>query len=58
VAISSREVSSTRPHHVDGSRAATWPERTISSKVSTVGPNPHKKALDPCIYRSDLQVRS
>jgi hypothetical protein len=46
-AISSRVVSSTRPRHVDGSRAATWPEKTISSKVSTVGPGPIGKYQTP-----------
>jgi hypothetical protein len=56
--ISSRVVNSTRPHHVDGSRAATWPEKTIYSKVSTVGPYPHGKVPDPCIYRPDLRARS
>jgi hypothetical protein len=40
-------VNSARPHHVDGSRAATWPEKTISSKVSTVGPDPHGKVPNP-----------
>jgi hypothetical protein len=42
---------------VDGSEAATWPEKTISSKISTVGPDPHGKVQDPCIYRPDLRVR-
>jgi hypothetical protein len=42
---------------VDGSEAATWPEKTISSKISTVGPDPHGKVPDPCIYRPDLRVR-
>jgi hypothetical protein len=50
--------NSTRPHHVDGSGAATWPEKMIYSNVSTVGPDPHGKVLDPCIYRPDLQARS
>jgi hypothetical protein len=39
--------NSTRPHHVDGYRAATWPEKTISSKVSTVGPDPMGKCRAP-----------
>jgi hypothetical protein len=39
-AISSRVVNNTRPHHVDGSGAATWPEKIIHSKVSMVGPDP------------------
>jgi hypothetical protein len=30
----------------------------MSSKVSTVGPDPHGKVPDPCIYGSDLRVRS
>jgi hypothetical protein len=47
-------VNSTRPHHVDDSGPATWPEKTISSKVSTVGPDPHGKIPDPCIYEPDL----
>ena len=51
-------VNITRPHHVDGSEAATWPEKTIYSKVSTVGLDPHGKVSDPCIYRPDLRVRS
>jgi hypothetical protein len=28
-AISSRVANNTRPHHADGSEAATWPEKTI-----------------------------
>jgi hypothetical protein len=32
-AISSRVANNTRPHHVDGSGATTWPEKTKSSKV-------------------------
>jgi hypothetical protein len=51
-------VNSTRPHHVDGSGATTWPEKTIYSKVPTVGPDPHGKVLDPCVYRPDLRARS
>jgi hypothetical protein len=58
IVISSRVVNSTRPHHVDGSGAVTWPEKTIYFKVSTVGPDPHRKVSDPCIYRPDLRVRS
>jgi hypothetical protein len=50
--------NSTRPHHVDGSGAATWPEKMIYSKVSKVSPNPHGKVSDPCIYRPGLRVRS
>jgi hypothetical protein len=50
--------NSTRPHHVDSSRAATWPKKTISSKVSTVGPDPHGKVSDPCIYGLDLGAGS
>jgi hypothetical protein len=48
----------TRPHHMDSSGAATWPEKMIYSKVSTVSPDLHGKEPDPCIYRSDLRVRS
>jgi hypothetical protein len=43
--------NSTRPHHVDGSETATWPEKMIYSKVSTVSPDPNGKVPDPCIYR-------
>jgi hypothetical protein len=49
---------STRPLHVDGSRAATWPEKMIYSKVSTVSPDPHGKVPDPCMYRLGFRVRS
>jgi hypothetical protein len=42
---------------VDGSGAATWPEKTIYSKVSIVGPDPHGKVSDPCVYRPNLRVR-
>jgi hypothetical protein len=48
-------VNSTQPHHVDGSGAATWPEKIIHSKVSTVGPDPDGKVSDPCIYGPDLR---
>jgi hypothetical protein len=51
-------VNSTRPHHVDGSGVATWPEKTIYSKVSTVGPDPHRRVPDPYIHRPDLRARS
>jgi hypothetical protein len=44
--------NSTRPHHVGGSRAATWAEKMIYSKISTMSPNPHGKVPDPCIYKS------
>jgi hypothetical protein len=50
--------NSTRPHHVDGSRTATWPEKMIYSKVSTVSQDPNRKVPDPCIYRPGLWVRS
>jgi hypothetical protein len=56
--ISSRVVDNTLPHHVDGSGAATSPEKMIYSKVSIVGPDPHGKVPDPCIYRPDLRARS
>jgi hypothetical protein len=49
---------STRPLHVDGSGAATWPEKMIYSKVSTVSPDPHGNVPDPCIYRPGLRGRS
>jgi hypothetical protein len=49
---------STRLLHVDGSGAATWLEKMIYSKVSTVSPDPHRKVSDPCIYRPGLRVRS
>jgi hypothetical protein len=57
-AISSRVASSTRPHHVDDSGAATWPEKTICPKASAVGPDPHGKVPDPCVYGPGLRVRS
>jgi hypothetical protein len=40
--------NSTRPHHVDGSGTATWLEKMICSKVSTVSPDLHGKVPDPC----------
>jgi hypothetical protein len=57
-AISSCAVNSTRPHHVDDSGVATWPGKTISSKVSTVGLDPHGKVSDPCISGPDLRAGS
>jgi hypothetical protein len=51
-------VNSTRPHHVDGSGAATWPKKMIHSKVSMMGLDPHGKVSDPCIYEPDLQAGS
>jgi hypothetical protein len=57
-AISIHVVNITRPHHVDGSGAATWPEKMIHSKVSTAGPDPHGTVPDPCIYGPDLQAGS
>jgi hypothetical protein len=56
--ISTHVVNNTRPHHVDGSGAATWPEKLIRSKVSMVGPDPHGKMPDPCIYGPDLRAGS
>jgi hypothetical protein len=50
--------NSTRPHHMDGSGAATWPEKMIYSKVSTVSSDPHGNVPNPYIYRSSLRVRS
>jgi hypothetical protein len=43
---------------VDGSRVATWPEKTIYCRISTVGSDPHGKVPDPCTYGPDLRVRS
>jgi hypothetical protein len=40
------------------SQVATRPGKTIYSKVSTVGPDPHREVPDPCTYRPDLRVRS
>jgi hypothetical protein len=42
-----------RPHHMDGSGTATWPEKMIWSKVSTVSPDLHVKVPDPCICKPD-----
>jgi hypothetical protein len=35
-----------------GSGAATWPEKMIYSKVSTMSLDPHGKVPDPYIYKS------
>jgi hypothetical protein len=43
---------------VDISGTATWPEKMIYSKVSTVSPDPHGRVPDLCICRPDLQERS
>jgi hypothetical protein len=43
---------------VDGSGSATWPKKAISSKVSTVGPDPHRNVSNPCVYGPDLPARS
>jgi hypothetical protein len=48
--------NSIRPHHVGGSGAATWPEKVMYSKASTVSPDPHGRLPDPRIYGLDLQV--
>jgi hypothetical protein len=48
---------SARPLHMDGSGAATWPEKMIYPKVSTASPDPHGEVPDPCIYRPGLRVR-
>jgi hypothetical protein len=48
--ISSRTVNSTRPHHVDGSRGTTWPEKMIYPKMQSVGPDLHEEAPDPCTH--------
>jgi hypothetical protein len=46
-ATSTRVVNSTLPCHVDGSGVATWPGKTIYSKISTVGPDPMGKCWTP-----------
>jgi hypothetical protein len=46
-ATSSRVVNSARPHHVDDSRVATRPEKTIYSRVSTVRPDPMRECRTP-----------
>jgi hypothetical protein len=51
-------VNSARPLHVDGPRTATWSEKMIHPKVSTVGPGPHGKVPDPRMYRPDLRAGS
>jgi hypothetical protein len=51
-------INSTRPHRVDGSWVATWPEKTICSKASAVGPDPHGKVPDPYMYGPDLGAGS
>jgi hypothetical protein len=48
-------MNSTRLHHVDGSRVAMWPEKTIHSRMPTVGLAPHGKVPDPCSCRPDLR---
>jgi hypothetical protein len=58
VATSSRVVNSARPHHVDGSRVTTWPEKMIYSRISTVGLDPHGKVPNPYMYGPNLWVRS
>jgi hypothetical protein len=37
---------------VGGSGTATWLEKMIYSKVSTMSSDPHGKVSDPCIYKS------
>jgi hypothetical protein len=49
---------SPRPLHEGGSGAATWPEKMIYPKVSTVSPDPHGKVPNPFIYSPGLRVRS
>jgi hypothetical protein len=51
-------VNNTRPHHVGNSRAATWPDKTIYSRISIEGPDPHGKVPDPCAYGPDLRAGS
>jgi hypothetical protein len=43
---------------MDGPRTATWLEKMIHSKVSTMGPDPHGKVSNPYIYGSDLRAGS
>jgi hypothetical protein len=43
---------------VSSTGAAMWPEETIYSMVSTVGPNPHEKVSNPWIHSPDLRVGS
>jgi hypothetical protein len=50
-------MSSTRPLHVGGSGAATWPEKMIYSKVATVGQDPHGKTPDPWMRSPGLRAR-
>jgi hypothetical protein len=38
------------------SEAATWPEKVMYSKASTMSPDPHGRVPDPWIYGPDLQV--
>jgi hypothetical protein len=55
--ISSHVVNSTRLHHVDGSRVAMWSEKTIHSKIPTVGPDTHGKVSEPCTCRPNLRSK-
>jgi hypothetical protein len=50
-------VNNTRPLHVGGLGAATWPEETIYSKVATVGLDHHGKVPNPWMHIPDLRVR-
>jgi hypothetical protein len=43
---------------VDGPSTATWSEKMIHPKVSTVGSGPHGKVPNPCMYRPDLRAGS
>jgi hypothetical protein len=40
---------------MDGSGVATWPEKTIYPKISTMGPDPHGKVPDLYICGPDLR---
>jgi hypothetical protein len=40
------------------SLSATRSEKTIYSRVTTVGPDPHGEVPDPCTYRPDPRARS
>jgi hypothetical protein len=40
------------------SLVATWPEKMIYSRVTTVDPDPHGEVPDPCTYRPDPRARS
>jgi hypothetical protein len=47
LSLVTRQTAPDPPPHVGGSGAATWPEETIYSKVSTLGLDPHEKCWTP-----------